>query len=107
MNGRPGMPCPVLFNFKHSIYQLLQIPSKAHSMPILFKSIIQPHPKRCMHFQNITEGIYVSNHILLGISLSPHQIVGPKKDEKGVEDFENAFKELSTCVSILYYTIGA
>ena len=55
------------FNFKHSIHKLLQIPSKALSMPILFKSIIRPHPKRCMHFQNITERIYVSNLILLGI----------------------------------------
>ena len=72
-------------------------------MPILFKSIIQPHPKRCLHFQNITERIYVSNHILLGIVLSPDQIVGPKKDEKGIEDFENAFKELSLYVSILHH----
>ena len=60
-----------------------------------------------MHFQNITERIYVSNHILFVIVLSPHWIVGPKKDERGVEGFENAFKELSLCVSILHYTIEA
>ena len=72
----------VFFNFKHSIYQLLQILSKAHSMPILFKSIIQPRPKRCMHFQNITGKTYVGIHVLLGMVCALIILQGLRKMKK-------------------------
>jgi hypothetical protein len=77
-----GQVSNVLFNFKHSIYQLLQIPSKAHSMPILFKSIIQPRLKRCMHFQNITGKTYVGIHVLLGIVCVLIKLKGLRKMKK-------------------------
>lgn len=77
-------------------------------MPTRFKSILQPHPKRGVHSQSITGRIYVSIHILLGVhNSSLNQTLGPKRDEKGVEDFEDAFKELSLYVLMLHRTIKA